>query len=68
MAPYIHKFSAGQDEYFEMLSSLIEDFDRKKVSWLNVSGSTLSNICWTKIKCPQPTSPASSAAAAISAR
>lgn len=38
MAPYIHKFSAGQDEYFEMLSSLIEDFDRKKVTWPTASG------------------------------
>jgi HTH-type transcriptional regulator/antitoxin HigA len=38
MAPFIGKFSAGQDEYFEMLASLLEDFDRKKVSWSKVSG------------------------------
>jgi HTH-type transcriptional regulator / antitoxin HigA len=38
MAPFIQKFSTGQDEYFEMLSSLIEDYDRKKVTWPKVSG------------------------------
>jgi HTH-type transcriptional regulator/antitoxin HigA len=38
MAPFIHKFSTGQDEYFEMLSSLLEDFDGKKVTWPKVSG------------------------------
>jgi antitoxin component HigA of HigAB toxin-antitoxin module len=38
MAPFIRKFSAGQDEYFEMLASLLEDFDRKNVSWPQVSG------------------------------
>lgn len=38
MAPHIQRFSEGQDEYFEMLSSLLEDYDRQNVTWLKTSG------------------------------
>ena len=38
MAPHIDNFSDGQDEYFEMLSSLLEDYDRQHVTWPKVSG------------------------------
>ena len=38
MAPASEKFSRGQDEYFEMLSSLLEDYDRANVTWPKVSG------------------------------
>jgi HTH-type transcriptional regulator / antitoxin HigA len=38
MAPHIHNFSAGHDEYFEMLSSLLEDYDRARVTSPRVSG------------------------------
>jgi hypothetical protein len=37
--PFIQKFSTGQDEYFEMLSSLIEDYDRKNVTWPKIKTS-----------------------------
>src|ERR1043165_1476300 len=38
MAPHIHDFSTGQDEYFEMLSSLLEDYDRNRVTSPRVWG------------------------------
>jgi HTH-type transcriptional regulator/antitoxin HigA len=39
MAPHTDNFSNGQDEYFEMLSSLLEEYDRQNVIWPKVSGS-----------------------------
>lgn len=38
MAPHVDNFSNGQDEYFEMLSSLLEDHDRQNVTWPKVPG------------------------------